>query len=233
MSLIKRIGDALLAPSFVDGQVLSHTTMNEIVSVTKEGINENYYDIQRIVNGETVPANSGKLAGATLSKLSVEALQADDNKVGSSAQVKSYVDGKVTDLTALINSVSGVSEALQSDVALLVGDTAYDCVSVVLTPGLWALDAQAVVKRVDAVANNVYGLITDKTTVFSSAQAYQAGVENISTQLNLAAIIEVTENKTVFLQIASSIGGATALVKAQTDFNSSKTATMLSVRKIK
>ena len=41
-NLVKRIGDAYLNPNFVDGQVLLHTDMNEIVSVTKTAINENY-----------------------------------------------------------------------------------------------------------------------------------------------------------------------------------------------
>ena len=45
-NLVKRIGDAYLNPNFVDGQVLLHTDMNEIVSVTKTAINENYNDIQ-------------------------------------------------------------------------------------------------------------------------------------------------------------------------------------------
>jgi hypothetical protein len=231
--LNKRISDALLVPNFVDGQVLLHTDLNEIVSVTKLGINENYYDIQKIINGETVPADSLKLAGATLSKQSEESLQNDDTKVASASQVKSYVDGKVLDLTTLITSVSGQNVALQDDIALAVNNNLYDCLSVNLTPGLWVISANALIKRATPGANTIFGLITDKTTVFASTLVYQASVENISTQVNLMAVVNLTESKTLFLQLASSLGNASALVKAQTDISSSKTATMLIVSKIK
>lgn len=97
--LVKRISDAYLNPTFTDGQVLLHTTMNEIVSVVKTGINENYYDIQRILNGTLVPDNATKLNGATLSKYVDGELEADDNKVPTSQQVKAYVDAAISELS--------------------------------------------------------------------------------------------------------------------------------------
>lgn len=95
--LTKRIGDAYLNPTFTDGEVLLHTEMNEIVSVTKTGINENYYDIQRIINGTTgyIPANAIKFNGATLSKYIDGELKNDDTTVPTSQQVKAYIDSKI------------------------------------------------------------------------------------------------------------------------------------------
>ena len=96
--LRKRIGDAYLNPTFVDGQVLLHTQLNEIVSVTKAGINENYYDIQRLIKGEYSVGNSEKLNGALLSRYLDTTLQEDDNLVPSSQQVKAYVDKAIEDV---------------------------------------------------------------------------------------------------------------------------------------
>lgn len=93
--LRKRIGDAYLNPTFVDGQVLLHTQLNEIVSVAKEGINENYYDIQRLIKGEYSVGNSEKINGALLSRYLDTTLQEDDNLVPSSQQVKAYIDTEI------------------------------------------------------------------------------------------------------------------------------------------
>lgn len=101
--LQKRISDAYLNPTFTDGQVLLHTDMNEIVSVTKTGINENYYDIQKIINGTTTVANSTKLDGATLSKYINGDLGNNDNTVPTSQQVKAYVDAKIAEITDLVS----------------------------------------------------------------------------------------------------------------------------------
>lgn len=94
-TLDKRISDVYLNPIFSDGDTLLHTQLNEIVSVTRIGINENYYDIQRIVNGTKTVGNSQKLNGATLSKLVDGTLTDSDTKVPTSAQVKAYVDSEI------------------------------------------------------------------------------------------------------------------------------------------
>lgn len=103
--LIERIGEAYLNPTFVDGQVLLHTTMNEIVSITKTGINENYNDIQRILNGSLLPANCTKLNGATLSKAIDGQLQGNDETVPTSQQVKQYIDTAVQSLDQRITAL--------------------------------------------------------------------------------------------------------------------------------
>lgn len=96
--LRQRIGDAFLNPNFKDGEVLLHTTLNEIVSVTKTGINENYYDIQRIINGSLTSGNAMKLDGATISRYVDGELANDDNTIPTSQQVKAYVDSVINNL---------------------------------------------------------------------------------------------------------------------------------------
>lgn len=90
--LYERIGEADLNPTYKDGQVYQHTDINNMLSILKTAINENYYDIQRFENGEKTVGNASALDGAALSRYIIESLQADDDKIPSSQQVKAYVD---------------------------------------------------------------------------------------------------------------------------------------------
>ena len=96
--LIDRIGPNYLNATFTDGQILTNGDLNEIVSVTKEAINANYRDIQRIEHGEITVGRAVNFDGATLSKFINEPLQADDKKVPTSLQVKNYVDEKIKEV---------------------------------------------------------------------------------------------------------------------------------------
>ena len=104
-NLYDRIGETDFNPTYVDGQVLQHIDMNKIVSITKEGVNENYHDIQRLQNGEKTVGNAEKLSNASFSRNIDESLQADDNKVPSSQQVKEYVDGRFEGFSAPVRGV--------------------------------------------------------------------------------------------------------------------------------
>lgn len=103
--LYDRISDANYNANYVDGQVFQHLDVNKIVDITKEGINENYYDIQRIQNGTRSVGNAMALDGATLSRYIDEELQADDNKVPSSQQAKAYMDNLFSEYSAPIRGV--------------------------------------------------------------------------------------------------------------------------------
>ena len=59
--LYKRIGEADLNPTYKDGQVYQHTDVNNMLSILKTAINENYFDIQKIENGEKDVGNAKKL----------------------------------------------------------------------------------------------------------------------------------------------------------------------------
>lgn len=104
-NLIKRIGDNVLNTVYVDGQTILHTDINEIVSVCKTSINENYYDIQRIENGTLKAGDAILFDGASLSKMSVESLQGSDNKVPTSLQVKTYIDLAISALDERISAL--------------------------------------------------------------------------------------------------------------------------------
>jgi hypothetical protein len=90
--LYERIGEADLNPTYKDGQVYQHTDINNMLSILKTAVNENYYDIQRLENGDKTVGNANSLDGATLSRYLDGQLQSDDNKIPSSQQVKAYVD---------------------------------------------------------------------------------------------------------------------------------------------
>lgn len=103
--LYDRIGETDFNPDYIDGQVLQHIDMNKIVSITKEGVNENYHDIQRLQNGDKSAGNAMKLDSATLSRYIDEELEANDSKVPSSQQVKAYIDGKLANIKTPIRGV--------------------------------------------------------------------------------------------------------------------------------
>ena len=115
-SLYDRIGETDFNTTYVDGQVLQHIDMNKIVSITKEAVNENYHDIQRLQNGEKTVGNAEKLNNATLSRNIDETLQADDNKVPSSQQIKEYVDGRFEGFSAPVRGVDYWTEADQQQI---------------------------------------------------------------------------------------------------------------------
>lgn len=103
--LYERIGEADLNPTYKDGQVYQHTDINNMLSILKTAVNENYYDIQRLENGEKSVENANTLDGAKLSRYLDETLQADDNKIPSSQQTKSYVDDLFKDYSPPIRGV--------------------------------------------------------------------------------------------------------------------------------
>ena len=123
--LYKRIGEADLNPTYKDGQVYQHTDVNRMLSILKAAINENYFDIQRILNGKKTAGNATKLDGASISRALYETLQPDDNKVPSSQQVKEFVDGEFSKLNPPIR---GVDYWTQEDKEEVV-DEAADLVS--------------------------------------------------------------------------------------------------------
>ena len=103
--LYERIGEADLNPTYKDGQVYQHTDINNMLSILKTAVNENYYDIQRILNGTKTVENANSIDGATLSRYLDETLQADDNKVPSSQQAKAYMDDLFAEYSPPIRGV--------------------------------------------------------------------------------------------------------------------------------
>ena len=105
--LIKRIGDNYLPANHKDGDTFLHTDYNEFLSIFKTAINENYFDIQKIINGSIKVSDSSKLDGASLSQSVNGILSSDDNTVPSSKQVKEYIDDQYEDLQSKNDVLSG------------------------------------------------------------------------------------------------------------------------------
>lgn len=115
-NLYERIGEADLNPTYKDGQIYQHTDVNNMLSILKTAVNENYYDIQRLENGEIDVGNAKKLDNATLSRYLDEPLQSDDNKLPSSQQVKVYVDGLFAEFTPPVRGVDYWTEEDQEQI---------------------------------------------------------------------------------------------------------------------
>ena len=115
--LIKRIGDNYLPANHKDGDTFLHTDYNEFLSIFKTAINENYFDIQKIINGSIKVSDSSKLNGASLSQSVNGILYSDDNTVPSSKQVKEYIDDQYEDLQSkndvLSETVSNNTESIK------------------------------------------------------------------------------------------------------------------------
>ena len=119
-TLYDRIGEADLNPTYKDGQVYQHTDVNNMLSILKTAVNENYYDIQKLENGTKSVGNADKLDNADLSRYIDEELQADDNKVPSSQQVKNYIDSQ---LSAFTPPVRGVDYWTDDDKQEIIDET--------------------------------------------------------------------------------------------------------------
>lgn len=128
--LYERIGEADLNPTYKDGQVYQHTDINNMLSILKTAVNENYYDIQRLENGEKTVEKANSLDGATLSRYLDEMLQADDDKIPSSQQVKSYVDNLFSEFGPPIRGVDYWTEEDQDYVVNEAADLVSDQVKI-------------------------------------------------------------------------------------------------------
>lgn len=128
--LYERIGEADLNPTYKDGQVYQHTDINNMLSILKTAVNENYYDIQRLENGEKTVGNANSLDGATLSRYLDETLQADDDKIPSSQQAKVYIDALFADFSPPIRGVDYWTEEDQDYVVNEAADLVSDQVKI-------------------------------------------------------------------------------------------------------
>ena len=128
--LYERIGEADLNPTYKDGQVYQHTDINNMLSILKTAVNENYYDIQRLENGEKTVGNANSLDGATLSRYLDETLQADDDKIPSSQQAKAYIDALFADFSPPIRGVDYWTEEDQDYVVNEAADLVSDEVKI-------------------------------------------------------------------------------------------------------
>jgi hypothetical protein len=147
MTYIKRISDNYLKADLLDGDIIQHTEINEIESITKTGINANYEDIQRISDGTLISGNSTLLCGCSLSKQSIEVLQNNDGKIPTSKQVKTYVDLAVTGASVPIASNEVLGKVKSDNNGIVISESGIISIS---TEGFDATKTQ-VLKNINGV----------------------------------------------------------------------------------
>ena len=128
--LYERIGEGDLNPTYKDGQVYQHTDINNTLSILKTAVNENYYDIQRLESGAKTVGNAITLDGAEFSRYLDNTLQADDDRIPSSQQVKAYVDALFSDFSPPIRGVDYWTEEDQDYVVNEAADLVSDEVKI-------------------------------------------------------------------------------------------------------
>lgn len=173
-NLVKRIGDAYLNPNFVDGQVLLHTDMNEIVSVTKTAINENYNDIQRLQNGTISAGNANTVDSASVSRFADGELPDDDNKIPTAQQVKSFINsidiGQSFELLEQIKEE--IVDARGGEISL---DARLDGID---------SDINTINTNIEKISADVEINKTDIATNKSNISANASAIERLNTELN-------------------------------------------------
>ena len=107
-----RITDSLLTANYVDGQTFLHTDANSIVSVLKEGVNANYRDIQKLLNGDLAAESANTVEGCKVAKFVEGTLDNNDNTIPTSQRVKAYVDDEI----ARVKPVKGVDYWTDQDI---------------------------------------------------------------------------------------------------------------------
>lgn len=173
-NLVKRIGDTYLNPNFVDGQVLLHTDMNEIVSVTKTAINENYNDIQRLQNGTLSAGNANTVDSASVSRFADGDLPDDDNVIPTAQQVKSFINsidiGQSYELLEQIKEE--VVDARGGKISL---DARFDGVE---------SDINTINTNIEKISTDVETNKTDIATNKSGIATNASAIERLNTELN-------------------------------------------------
>lgn len=173
-NLVKRIGDAYLNPNFVDGQVLLHTDMNEIVSVTKTAINENYNDIQRLQNGTISAGNANTVDSASVSRFADGELPDDDNKIPTAQQVKSFINS--IDIGQSFELLEQIQEEL---VDARGGKTTLDARLDEIDS-----DINTINTNIEEISTDVETNKTDIATNKSGIAANASAIERLNTELN-------------------------------------------------
>ena len=107
-----RITDSMLTANYVDGQTFLHTDANSIVSILKEGVNANYKDIQKILNGYLAAESANTIEGCRVAKFIDGTLDNNDNTIPTSQRVKAYVDDEIS----RVKPVKGVDYWTDQDI---------------------------------------------------------------------------------------------------------------------
>lgn len=115
-----RIPEGFIKTDYKDGEVILHTDINKSNEMFKEGINENYKDIQEIVDGTVSVENAKKVDGIEVSKLIDGKLQNTDDKISTSAQVKDFVEASIDDIVFPISAAFYTTSSKLSTTQIII-----------------------------------------------------------------------------------------------------------------
>jgi hypothetical protein len=113
-----------------------------------------------------------------------------------------------------LTSVENYSASLAADVAMPTSNAWVNGPSVTLPIGTWLVTAHLTHLRTAALAETVFGRVSDGTTHYASAMAYNAAVINTGVALAMTAVVVRATAGTVRLQATTSAGAAASLMKA-------------------
>lgn len=129
--------------------------------------------------------------------------------------------------------LSNAEVVLTADVQLLVSNTFYDGPSITLDAGTWLIEGKAQYLKTTTTASQVTARLHDGTDTLDDAQEYHASVANSALSFRLVRIKTFAAPVTVKLQMATTVGVATALMKATAPNNgSANNATRISAVRI-
>jgi hypothetical protein len=129
--------------------------------------------------------------------------------------------------------LSNAEAALTADVQLATSNTFYDGPSLTLGAGTWLIAANAQYLKTATTASNVTARLHDGSDVLADQTQYHASVTNIALGFGLFRIITLAATTTIKVQMATTVGAVTALMKATAPNNgSTNNATRISAVRI-
>jgi hypothetical protein len=129
--------------------------------------------------------------------------------------------------------LSNATAALAADVQLVTSNTFYDGPSVTLAAGTWLLTSQAQYQKTTTTASQVTVRLSDGSGHYASQNAYHASVANVTLGFAVSAVVSLAAVATIKLQMATTVGNAACLMKAQAPNNGSgNNATVISAVRI-
>lgn len=155
----------------------------------------------------------GNAGGAAQLSSAIRSLSLID-RAWTAAEGESFTDAGV-----VAASLSYATAALAADVQLVTSNTFYDGPSVTLAAGTWLLNAQVQFQKTTTTASQVTVRLHDGVKTLADQQHDHTSLNGATRGFGLAHIAELAAPATIKLQMATNVGSANALMKAQVPNN--------------
>ncbi len=157
----------------------------------------------------------GNAGGAAQLSSAIRSLSLID-RAWTAAEGESFTDAGVA-----VASLSYAMAALSADVQLTTSNTFFDGPSVTLAAGTWLLSAQAQYQKTTTTASQVTVRLHDGVNTIADQNKYHASLNGITLGFHLSDIVVLAAPATITLQMATTVGNAASLMKAQAPNNGS------------